>query len=96
MTFEPYLKDRLIERHENYVVIVPKDVNPTMPLACPVCDYLFCSKEDEDSYEEFYCCDFCSMTWAYSHRKQWEEGWRPSESEVKEKMSERQSMTVTF
>lgn len=77
-----YFHNRLISNHDDYAVIIPKDKCSYVPLSCPVCKFLYTSKEDEASHYEFECCQRCSLIWAYSNRERWQAGWRPSLDDV--------------
>jgi hypothetical protein len=82
---------RKIERFDGFVVIVPEDYQPdnVMPLFCDVCQIRFTSKDDENSYKTFKCCSACADTWAYSNKKVWEEGWRPSQEQIENSVQKR-------
>lgn len=94
MAWEPYFNNRLIERHEDFAIVKPIDAPEPMPLWCPVCERLFGCVDDERAYEEFKCCDWCSMMWAYPYKEKWLEGWRPQEHEVKEKLEFRPMVSL--
>jgi hypothetical protein len=82
----PYPRDRKMKYEGSYIVIVPSSYDESkrkdMPLFCGVCNFSFSHKEDEISFKEFQCCTTCADTWAYSHRTEWEKGWRPSVEQV--------------
>jgi hypothetical protein len=91
------LNGRLIDdSNEGFVVIVPIDAQPPVPIGCPVCKYLMRTKDDEDAYHKFGCCDRCAMLWAYPRRQQWDEGWRPSDEQLKEAELTRPPLTIKF
>ena len=97
MAWRPYLKDRLIEeRPEGFVVIVPLDSEPPVPIACGLCDHVMRSRDDEVAYREFECCDRCARTWAHARRQQWKDGWRPSAEQVSLAEESRAPLTLTF
>lgn len=93
---KPYLKDRLIDQHDGFVVIVPNDSLLPTPLGCDVCGFVFRSQDDESSFNEFGCCDRCSRLWASSRKEAWKEGWRPSAEQVKEAESDRMPLNYVF
>lgn len=80
--WEPYLNDRLIKRHDGFVVIKPIDADVPVPLCCPLCDTMMRSRDDEEAFYEFSCCHFCALTWAHPRRQAWKEGWRPSRDQI--------------
>lgn len=90
--WQPYPRNRKIAKKEGYVVIVPENYEENtrqMPLFCGVCRFRFSSREDEKSYEMFKCCSLCADTWAYSHRQEWEKGWRPSLEQIEKVIEKR-------
>lgn len=92
-----YLKDRLIEeKPEGFVVITPIDVEPPIPLFCPICDHGFRSTDDEASYVEFGCCHRCAQLWAHPRRAAWEAGWRPTDEQVRLAEVDRLPLTLVF
>ena len=94
--WRPYLKDRLIEQRDGYVVIVPVEAEPAIPLACPLCDHVLHTRDDELSHSEFGCCDHCARLWAHARREAWKTGWRPTAEQVKEAEAERLPAVLIF
>lgn len=87
--WKPYVGNRLIKRFEDFVVIKPADLQRSIPLSCPLCDSLLRSRDDEESFNEFGCCEFCAMSWAHPRREEWKNGWRPQRDIVIESSSKR-------
>lgn len=97
MTQRPYLKDRLIEDHpEGFVVIVPVDAEPPIPLSCQICFHVMRTRDDEVAYREFGCCDRCARLWAQPRRQVWKDGWRPSSEQVKLAEVDRMPLSIIF
>ncbi len=97
MSQRPYLKDRLIEhKPEGYVVIVPIDAPPPTPFACPICHHVMRSRDDEQEYVQFGCCDRCSQLWARPRKDAWLRGWRPTSEQVESAELERMPLLVSF
>jgi hypothetical protein len=93
--WEPYIGDRLIRRSEkNFVVIKPIDEEKHAPLFCETCGCLLIDDEDERSYVEFDCCDWCASHWARQKLDDWKMGWRPTKQIVEEALKTRSSMSV--
>lgn len=93
----PYLKDRLIEEMpEGFVVIVPTDASPPVPLTCQVCTTVMRTRDDEEAHREFGCCDWCSRTWAAPRRQAWKGGWRPSVEQVASAETDRLPLSITL
>lgn len=87
MTWKPYMNERLIKECDGYFIIKPSESSKqTIPLACPVCDMLFRSIDDERSYRLFTCCENCELLWARPNQEKWREGWRPDKKSALEKV----------
>lgn len=90
--WKPYPRNRKISYSESHAVIVPEsyeESGTSMPLFCEVCGIRFGHKEDEKSYQKFKCCSSCADAWAYSHKEEWNTGWRPSEEQVRKAVEKR-------
>lgn len=98
MTWEKYFNGKLIKRCENFFIIKNEcETQPHTPLICPVCEYVMRTKEDEQSYRNFSCCENCELIWARPNQKKWSEGWRPSTLELQEKSSNKiMNVTINF
>ena len=97
MTWKPYLNNRLIKECDGYFIIKPSNMKDVTPVACPVCDYLFRTKNDEESFSLFGCCESCEIFWARPHQEDWREGWRPTKEEVRAKVGRKKlNVTVEF
>jgi len=97
MAWRSYLRDRLIEdQPEGFVVIVPTDAEPPVPLACPVCTRLMRTRDDEASWREVGCCERCALIWAQARREAWKGGWRPSPEQVRQAEVQRPPMAIAF
>jgi len=97
MAWRSYLRDRLIEdQPEGFVVIVPTDAEPPVPLACPVCSRLMRSRLDEASWRHLGCCERCELIWAQPRQAAWKEGWRPTVEQVRLSEAQRPPMAITF
>lgn len=97
MEWKSYLRDRVIAKHpKNFYIIKPRDAEAGVPLSCPVCDTLMRSRDDENAWHDFSCCHMCSMAWAAPRRKEWKEGWRPSEQDLLAEVKRRPPHTVQF
>lgn len=95
--WKPYLHDRMIsDEPEGYSVIVPMNVEPSVPLICGICNRLMRSHDDEISYNEFKCCNLCALQWAHPRRKEWNDGWRPSREMIDDVVRQRPPLFVSF
>lgn len=97
MPQRPYLRDRLIEdRPEGFVIIVPIDVEPRIPLVCNICDHVMRNCDDEVAWHEFGCCDRCARLWAHPRREAWKGGWRPTAEQVASAEVDRLPLSLVF
>jgi len=96
MMWRPYLNNRLIKDCDGFFVIKPEQEKETIPLACPVCEYLLRTAADEKSYHQFKCCEHCETFWARPNQPAWKEGWRPTKEQVNEKLKGGKKMTVNM
>lgn len=98
MTWEPYFDDRLVKKCEGYFVIKPASSGrETVPLNCPVCNYLLRTSDDEKSYKNFHCCESCETLWARPNQEMWRSGWRPSAEEVQKKIGKKKlNVSIQF
>lgn len=85
LQFNEYQNDRLIAEHpDGYFVVIPKEKSNKSPIACPVCETLFKTSDDDVAYLQFECCHFCSSAFANPNREKWLKGWRPSTAEIEQ------------
>jgi len=77
-----------------FYVVTPTEAWDITSLCCPVCTVVMRTKEDDVSYHEFQCCERCSMLWAFSHREEWKNGWRPSQEEIDAAEATRSPMII--
>jgi hypothetical protein len=90
MNWKDYSNNRLIKDCSGYYVIKPKTATrEVVPLACPVCEYLFRSSEDEKSFRNFACCENCEIIWARPNQEKWKDGWRPEKEAVLSKAGQK-------
>jgi hypothetical protein len=95
--WKPYFGDRLKKVHPmGFVVIVPKDRAPTVPVSCPVCHLLMRSADDAEYFRSRTCCQQCGMKWADPNRERWASGWRPNQSDIDEEVKYRQSIPISI
>jgi hypothetical protein len=92
MTWSPYTRNRKIKICEDYSVIIPEnfDEKKYTPIFCDVCEIRYSTKDDEESHKKFGCCSTCADTWAYSHKVEWEKGWRPTKNQIEISVQNRQ------
>ena len=95
--FRPYPGNRKVKRHPaGFSIIVPTDRELVISLCCPVCTYALRSRDDEEAYREFECCDRCSRLWAASRREVWKAGWRPTAEQIHEAEKDRPPLMITL
>lgn len=54
-----------------------------LPAFCEICESIMFSIEDEIAFDKHKCCKWCSMIWAAQREQEWNDGWRPSEEQIK-------------
>lgn len=102
MDWKTYPKNRKFVENEHCVVVVPDNFDPnkrkSMPLFCGVCQFAFCDREDEKTFELFSCCSRCADTWAYANKEKWILGWRPSTEQIQIMIEKRnfKNNVITF
>ena len=77
------------ELSDGIVLIKPKEKVSFIPASCPVCDVLFSSNLDLESYRNSKCCSFCEIKYAFIDRDSWIAGNRPSKKVVDEDVKNR-------
>jgi len=90
MDWRPYPNDRLIAQHpsgEFYIIKPVKGMTRVVPIFCPMCATMMKSFYDESAFDKFRCCDKCASAWVYPDLDRWKSGWRPSEEDVKDRIS---------
>jgi hypothetical protein len=89
---------KIIEESERFdiVTIYFKNRDGFVPISCPVCSFLMRGSSDSESYFKFKCCFDCDMKWAQSRKKDWEDGWRPTDDEIKQEISQRKKIPPAF
>lgn len=86
MNWKEYTQDRLVAQHPSgFYVIKPKVPLEGRPLFCPLCDWVMNSTYDPEAYSKFGCCDGCAASWAYPNQQMWNDGWRPTREEARNK-----------
>lgn len=79
LEWSEYPNDKLSAAHpDGFVVIIPKDYEEPVPLFCPVCGCSQATQDDVQTCVVHGCCSHCYQKWAYSHREDWKNGWRPT------------------
>lgn len=88
MEWKDYAGDRLIAQHpDGFYVIRPKSLScEGKPVFCPQCDLIMKTSYDDDAYDKFGCCDSCASNWVYPNLDKWKSGWRPSPTELSNKL----------
>lgn len=94
--WKEYPNNRLCREVEGVKIIVPKSRTDLTPFFCSVCSFVMRTSDDERAYREFGCCERCSLLWAAPNRQKWNEGWRPSDEQVKAANSERLPLSTAI
>lgn len=94
--WEPYLNGRIIKRRKGFCIIKPESDDETIPLACPVCNVLMATSDDEIAFLKRKCCHACDLKWAASRSDAWKDGWRPPQEEIEEAVKNRPPLQFIF
>ena len=70
------------ELSDGIILIKPKSKIQFIPASCPVCDILFSSNLDLESYRNSSCCSYCETNYAFIDRKAWLQGERPDKKKI--------------
>ena len=73
----------------NDIVFIDMESDSSMPLFCPVCDFIMKGPIDETYYRKRSCCESCGLKWADVYRDKWLEGWRPPKKEILKEIKKR-------
>ncbi len=77
------------ELSDGIVLIKPKEKIDFIPASCPVCDVLFSSNLDLESYRNSMCCSHCETKYAFIDREKWLAGDRPPKKVIDEETKNR-------
>lgn len=95
--WKPYIGDRLkLDHPAGFVIIVPQNREPPVPIFCPVCRLLMQSADDAEYFRTKACCQKCGMKWADQDKERWMSGWRPESFEIKAEVMFRQSIPLSL
>ena len=74
---------------DGLTIIKPKKKIMILPAECPVCDVMFNSTLDLESYNNSKCCSNCEVNYAYLDRDTWLSGARPPKDVVEKDLQNR-------
>lgn len=66
------------------IIFVDKSKKSKDSFFCPVCQFVLNSGKDFDIFQKYDCCHECFLTFAESRKEEWNAGWRPNKTKVKE------------
>jgi hypothetical protein len=87
-------RDRLIRKHDDFYVIVPKHRRQSTPFICDVCSMIMKDSDDIHYFHKYGCCYDCGLCWADSRRDLWLKGWRPSKNDIQDRVEARKSIPL--
>ena len=70
-------------KHKFKVININKQSNIKENFYCLICNYPLIYFEDFNTNDEYGCCHECYLSFAEARRKEWLEGWRPTEKKIK-------------
>jgi len=71
-----------IRYYSNGVAVIKSASYKKTPLDCPICKSALGSREDVSNYDTHGCCSECDLIWRYPNKEKWQEGWRPTEKDI--------------
>jgi hypothetical protein len=74
---------------ENGIIIIKPANYRLSESDCSICGYALRHKEDVLEQRKIGCCTDCSLCFFQPNRKAWENGWRPSQEEIKKVIKNR-------
>lgn len=83
---------KMIEHPAGFLMIVPEQHPPIVPVECNVCGFLMKDFMDLVEHKRHECCYNCSLKWAQPNSVSWKNGWRPSEEEIMQETKRRKSL----
>jgi hypothetical protein len=90
-------KDRKYrETSDGLMLIKPKSKIDILPAHCPVCDVLFSSSLDLESYRNSQCCSYCETKYAFIDRLDWLRGARPTKEKVNADLKSRKLLGLNI
>lgn len=90
-------KDRKYrETSDGLIFIKPKSKIDFLPAHCPVCDVLFSSSLDLESYRHSQCCSYCETKYAFIDRLDWLRGSRPTKEQVNADLKSRKLLGLNI
>jgi hypothetical protein len=90
-------KDRKYrEMSDGLILIKPKKKTSVLPAHCPVCDVLFSSSLDLESYRNSECCSYCETKYAFIDRSSWLKGTRPTKDQLAADLKSRKLLGINI
>lgn len=79
------------------IVFIDKSNQETKDLFfCKLCSYVLNSKDDFSTSKTYQCCHDCYLTFIESRKKEWENGWRPDKTKLKEHIYNKKSVIKNY
>ena len=63
---------------------------------CELCTCILNSKDDFDISKKYQCCHDCYLTFIEARKKEWENGWRPDKTMLKEHIYNKSSLIKNY
>ncbi len=80
--------EKSVEVFDGFVVVKHQTSRRTVPISCPLCEFVLIDQIDEKSVQRTGCCFDCENEVVDVNRTRWNEGWRPSKRAL-QKIKER-------
>ena len=75
---------RIAKNHKSgFLIIKPKKAK-AIPFVCPICNLIMRKNNDIICYYKNKSCFSCMTYLIIPNKKRWDDGWRPTEKQIKE------------
>tara|TARA_Y100001970_G_scaffold219254_1_gene268996 strand:- start:965 stop:1297 length:333 start_codon:yes stop_codon:yes gene_type:complete len=97
-----YIKRSSDENYEyrdhtsGFSIVSPRDLSKPIPSFCPVCKFVMNRPDDDECFLKFACCYDCRVRYVDRDRKNWEQGKRPTQEEIRKSNQERNSIPISL
>lgn len=85
--------EKTVETRDGFIIIRHQTSRKVIPIECPLCEFVLIDQIDEWALQRSGCCFDCENEVVDVNRKRWNEGWRPSASQLR-KIRERRAKSA--
>lgn len=84
-TLKYHTNKKVWTKKDNVIIIKPKDW--AAEIDCPVCNLALQSEKDCIFVKKEGCCYLCCLHFKFPQKENWENGWRPTSDEARNKIN---------